>query len=69
MIVYYFGDRYYWKSATMMGPLYTADGQRYDWGVLQRDVERGVEVTVRKATPQMIEWADQMLKEQFGVEW
>ena len=61
-IIYYFGDKYYAQSGTMMGVLYTEKGERYDWGFLQRDVERGEDVVVRKATPDMIKWADTQLE-------
>ena len=62
-IVYYFGDKYYHQSGTMMGVLYTDKGERYDWGFLQHDVDNGEDVVVRKATPQMIEWADKQLEQ------
>lgn len=61
--VYYFGDKYYDQSKTMMGVLYTDKGERYDWGFLQRDVSNGEDVVVRKATPDMIKWADQQLEQ------
>ena len=61
-IVYYCGDKYYDRSGTMMGVLYTDAGHRYDWGKLQHDVDNGEDVVVRKATPQMIEWADKQLE-------
>ena len=66
-IVYYFGDKYYHKSGTMMGALYTDKGRRYDWGKLQHDVENGEDVVVRKATPEMIQWADKFLEENHGA--
>lgn len=61
-IVYYFGNKYYDQSGTMMGVLYTDKGERYDWGFLQRDVENGEDVVVRKATIDMIKWADTQLE-------
>ena len=66
-VVYYFGDKYYDKSGTMMGPLYTENGLRYDWGKLQSDVRNGEDVVVRKATPEMIQWADKFLEENHGA--
>ena len=62
-IVYHFGEEYYWRSNTFMGALYTDKGERYDWGFLQRDVRNGEEVLVRPATPEMLAWADEHLKE------
>jgi hypothetical protein len=62
-IVYYFGNKYYDQSGSIMGVLYTDKGERYDWGFLQRDVENGEDVVVRKAIPQMIEWAEQQLEQ------
>ena len=61
-IIYYFGNKYYDQSKTMMGVLYTDKGERYDWGFLQRDVDSGQDVVVRKATPDMIKWADTQLE-------
>jgi hypothetical protein len=61
-MIYYFGDKYYNESGTMMSSLYTEKGERYDWGFLRRDVETGQDVVVRKATPDMIKWADEQLK-------
>ena len=61
-MVYYFGDKYYNESGTIMSSLYTEKGERYDWGFLRRDVENGEDVVVRKATPDMIKWADNMLE-------
>lgn len=61
-MVYYFGDKYYDQSSTSMGVLYTDKGERYDWGFLRRDVESGEDVVVRKATPDMIKWADNLLE-------
>jgi hypothetical protein len=62
-IVYYFGDKYYDQSGTTMGVLYTDKGERYDWGFLQRDVDNGEDVVVRKATTDMIKWADTQLED------
>ena len=64
-IVYYFGDKYYDQSKTMMGVLYDESRHRYDWGYLQRDVDNGEDVIVRKATPPMIQWADKILEENY----
>lgn len=61
--VYYFGEEYYYKSGTMMGVLYTQEGNRYDWGFLRQDVEAGEEVLVKPATPEMIKWANRVLKD------
>jgi hypothetical protein len=61
-MVYYFGDKYYNESGTIMSSLYTEKGERYDWGFLRRDVENGEDVVVRKATSDMIKWADNMLE-------
>lgn len=60
--VFYFGDTYYWESGTMMGQLYTYNGDRYDWGKLQNDVSSGVEVLVKPATKEMLAWANNKLK-------
>lgn len=67
--VYYLGDKYYDKSGSMLGSLYTEDGQRYDWGKLQYDVSKGVEVLVRPATPTLIQWAENQLLKQKETSW
>lgn len=64
-IVYYFGDKYYDQSGTMMGVLYDDKGHRYDWGFLKRDVSNGEDVVVKQATPAMIKWADKILEENY----
>jgi hypothetical protein len=46
----YIGDHFYSESRSMMSPIYTEDGQRYDWGFVQRDLRNGHEVTIRRAT-------------------
>jgi len=61
-VVYYFGDKYYSRSGSLMGMLYTENGDRYDWGKLQNEVSNGVDVVVREATPAMIAWADKKLE-------
>ena len=61
-IVYYFGDKYYERSGTMMGVLYTEKGERYDWGFVQRDISNGEEVLVKQATSEMIKRADEQLE-------
>lgn len=66
-IVYYFGNKYYKQSDSMMGVLYTEKGERYDWGFLQRDVDNGEDVVVKKATANMIQWAENILKEHYSI--
>ena len=63
MTYYYFGDKYYNKSGTRMGILYSETGQRYDWGFIQRDLSQGKEVTIKPATREMLDWADKQLSQ------
>lgn len=44
------GNAFYHQSGTVMSSLYTEDGLRYDWGLVDRAVERGDRVEIRPAT-------------------
>ena len=46
----YIGDRFYRESGTMMSPIYTEDGMRYDWGLVQTALRNGIDVLIRQAT-------------------
>jgi hypothetical protein len=46
----YIGDHFYSESRSMMSPIYTEDGQRYDWGFVQVALKRGEEILIRQAT-------------------
>ncbi len=46
----YIGDHFYHRSGSMMSSIYTEDGERYDWGFVQRDLGMGKSVTIRPAT-------------------
>ena len=65
--VYHFGEKYYDKSGTMMGVMYTESGQRYDYGFMKGDLGRGITVIVKPATSEMIAWAEKVLAEKYGV--
>ncbi len=45
------GDNFYMQS-TIMSPIYTPDWQRYDWGLVARDLRDGKEVHIRPASPE-----------------
>ena len=47
----YVGD-FYFRSKTFMSCIYTEEGERYDWGFVQRDLAKGETVTIRQATPE-----------------
>ena len=47
----YIGN-FYIASGTRMSCLYTEDGQRYDFGFLQRALAKGQRITIRQATPE-----------------
>lgn len=46
----YIGDHFYGESGTMMSPIYTEDGKRYDWGFVQVALRNGDEISIRQAT-------------------
>lgn len=46
----YIGDHFYTESGTIMSPVYSEDGARYDWGTIQCDLQDGKLVTIRPAT-------------------
>ena len=48
----YIGDHFYGESGTMMSPIYTEDGRRYDWGFVQVALSNGGSISIRQATPQ-----------------
>ena len=46
----YIGDHFYRESGSMMSPIYTEDGKRYDWGFVQVALRNGDEISIRQAT-------------------
>ena len=46
----YMGDHFYVESGTVMSPIYTEDGRRYDWGFVQCALRDGDEIVIRQAT-------------------
>lgn len=50
MNLIYIGDHFYAESGTMMSPIYTEDGRRMDWGLVQRALREGQTVNIRPAT-------------------
>jgi hypothetical protein len=57
----YIGDHYYEQSRSMMSPIYTIRGERYDWGYIQIDLANGHEVSIRQATPMERAFYDNLL--------
>lgn len=49
--IIYVGDDIYMRSGTSMSPLYTEDGDRYDYGFMGIDLSNGWDVKIRQATP------------------
>ncbi len=45
----YIGDKFYGESSTAMSPLYTVEGDRYDYGFMQIALARGDEINIRQA--------------------
>jgi hypothetical protein len=52
MNLIYIGDHFYGESNTMMSPIYTEDGRRSDWGLVQCALRDGKTVSIRPATQQ-----------------
>lgn len=48
--IIYIGKKFYFESGTMMSSVYTEGGLRYDWGLLQLDLEAGETITIRQAS-------------------
>lgn len=48
----YIGDHFYLASGSIMSPIYTENGHRYDWGFVQRDLSEGKSISIRQATPE-----------------
>lgn len=46
----YIGDHFYNDSGSMMSPLYTESGARYDYGFMACDLRDGKKITIRQAT-------------------
>ena len=59
----YTGDHFYLESGSVMSPIYTEDGRRYDWGFVQRDLRAGNEITIRQATDAERVEAERQLRE------
>lgn len=49
MQLIYIGDHFYWDSGTMMGSMYTTDGQRADFNTVTRALQAGEAVNIRPA--------------------
>ncbi len=50
MELIFIGKKFYFESSTRMSSIYTIDGQRYDWGFVQRDLSQGKSIHIRPAT-------------------
>ena len=62
--LYYVGDHFYWRSGTMMSPIYQeGSNARYDWGFVARDLRDGKSIHIRQATPAEQAAADVRLAE------
>lgn len=59
----YIGDHFYHESGSIMSPVYTEDGRRYDWGFVQRDLAEGKSISIRPATPEEKTYYEQKLQQ------
>lgn len=55
MNLIYIGQEFYIQSRTIMSSIYTEDGERMDWGFVQRALQDGFSVNIRPATLDEIE--------------
>lgn len=63
MDLIYIGDHFYIQSGTMMSSLYTTQGNRFDWGLVQVALQRGHLINIRPATDAERAFYDQKLAE------
>jgi hypothetical protein len=49
MKLIYIGEHFYHESGTSMSPIYTENGRRYDWGMVQTELKRGGSIEIRQA--------------------
>ena len=69
MNLIYIGDHFYGESGTMMSPIYTEDGRRSDWGLVQSALRDGKTVNIRPATQQERNFYEaqlSLMKREFG---
>jgi hypothetical protein len=59
----YIGHKFYRESKTMMSNIYSTSGERYDWGVIQRDLDRGKCVHIRPASKIEMNYYKHLLEE------
>ena len=50
LTIIFIGEKFYAESGTMMSPIYTENGERYDYGFLRCDLEAGKTIVIRPAT-------------------
>lgn len=59
----YIGEDFYSNSGSFISPLYTVDGQRYDYGFMQIALKCGKNVNIRQATPVEIKFFTDKLEQ------
>ena len=63
MQLIHIGSRFYYESGSVMGSLYTPEGERSDWGKVELTLERGDSVTLRPATDEELKPYEKRLAE------
>jgi hypothetical protein len=58
----YVGQRFYEQSGAMMSSLYSDDGFRWDWGLVQSTLRYGDNVNIRPASQNEILFYEEKLK-------
>ncbi len=64
MDLFYLGNDFYWSTGTKMSSLYSVkDRKRYDWGLVQMELDIGANVNIRPANDEERQWAIEQRKE------
>ena len=63
MKLIYIGNHFYLESGTIMSPIYTEDGMRFDWGKVQVALRQGDSIEIRQATSQERDIYEEKLSE------
>jgi len=59
----FIGDNFYMESGTAMSSIYKVNGERFDYGFLQRDLAAGKSFFIRPATKEELSHFKQVLQE------
>lgn len=61
--LFYIGSDFYMRSGTHMSSIYMAGTyERYDWGFVQVELQKGTQFFIRQATQEELTWAQNKLR-------